>query len=81
MLGRNMPFDHFRLFAGLFDRGNPFAISESLLGLLSLSPTIVYSTQVVERGALQRACAEKVGEVFVEDLSCSMLRYSVTKGP
>lgn len=75
-----MPFDHFKLFANLFDRGGPFVISEPLLGLLSLS---VNNRLLDAGGGTGRIAASLRGivrEVLVEDVSSSMLRYSARKG-
>jgi len=75
-----MPFDHFRLFAGLFARGGPFVISEPLLGLLSLSVNIRLLDAGGGTGRIAASLRDMVGEVLVEDVSQGMLRYSARKG-
>jgi ubiquinone/menaquinone biosynthesis C-methylase UbiE len=75
-----MPFDHFSLFAGLFDRGGPFTISESLLRILSLSVNDRVLDAGGGTGRIATSLRENVGDVLVEDVSRNMLRYAVQKG-
>src|SRR5512137_2137173 len=75
-----MPFDHFKLFAPLFDRSGPFLVSETLLGLLSLSVNHRLLDAGGGTGRIAASLRGMVGEVLVEDISRSMLRYSARKG-
>ena len=75
-----MPFDHFDLIAGFYDRAGQFRVSESLLGLMALSPNCLLLDAGGGTGRAATALRSMVWEVFVADLSRGMLRRAVGKG-
>jgi ubiquinone/menaquinone biosynthesis C-methylase UbiE len=74
-----MPFDHFNLFAGLYDRVGHFSVDEPLLGLLSLSPSSYLLDAGGGTGRVAAALHGMVREVIVSDISGGMLRRAVAK--
>jgi demethylmenaquinone methyltransferase/2-methoxy-6-polyprenyl-1,4-benzoquinol methylase len=75
-----MPFDHFNLIAGLYDRAAQFTVTEPLIGLLSLSPNSVLLDAGGGTGRVAAALRNMVREAVVVDLSHSMLRRAADKG-
>lgn len=75
-----MPFDHFNLIAGFFDRVAQFTITEPLIGLLSLSSNQVLLDAGGGTGRVAAAIRDTVRETVVVDMSRGMLRYAVEKG-
>jgi len=75
-----MPFDHFNLIAGLYDRVGQFRVSEPLLGLLALTPNSLLLDAGGGTGRVAAALRRMVREVFVADLSHGMLRRAAGKG-
>ena len=75
-----MPFDHFDLIAGLYDRSGQFQVSETLAGLLALSPDCFLLDAGGGTGRVAAALRSKVGNVIVADLSRGMLRRASAKG-
>jgi ubiquinone/menaquinone biosynthesis C-methylase UbiE len=75
-----MPFDHFNLIAGFYDRAGQFIVSERLLGLLSLSPNHLLLDAGGGTGRVAEALRVMVKEVFVVDTSRGMLRRAAGKG-
>jgi demethylmenaquinone methyltransferase/2-methoxy-6-polyprenyl-1,4-benzoquinol methylase len=74
-----MPFDHFNLIAGLYDRGGQFNFSELMIGLFSLSPNHRVLDAGGGTGRIAAALRDMVREVLVVDVSCGMLRRAVKK--
>ena len=75
-----MPFDHFDLIAGLYDRSGQFQVSETLSGLLSLAPNCLLLDAGGGTGRVAGALRSLVGNVIVADLSRGMLRRASAKG-
>jgi ubiquinone/menaquinone biosynthesis C-methylase UbiE len=75
-----MPFDHFNLIAGLYDRGGKFVIYDSLLGLLSLSPSCRLLDAGGGTGRIAAALRDMVQEAIVVDISRGMLHRATEKG-
>jgi demethylmenaquinone methyltransferase/2-methoxy-6-polyprenyl-1,4-benzoquinol methylase len=75
-----MPFDHFNLIAGLYDRAAQFTVTEPLIGLLSLSPNSVLLDAGGGTGRIAAALRNMVREAVVVDLSRGMLRRAADKG-
>ena len=75
-----MPFDHFGLIAGIYDRAGQFQVSEPLLGLLTLSPDSRLLDAGGGTGRVAAALRGMVRQVFVADISRGMLRRAVGKG-
>ena len=75
-----MPFDHFGAIAGLYDRAGQFQLSESLVGLLSLSPDSLLLDAGGGTGRAAAALRSMVKQVFVADISRGMLRRAAGKG-
>ncbi len=75
-----MPIDHFNLIAGFYDRVGKLNITESLLGLLSLTPRSVLLDAGGGTGRVAAALRGLVKEVFVADVSEGMLRRAAGKG-
>ena len=75
-----MPFDHFDLIAGFYDRAGQFRVSEPLLGLMALSPNCLLLDAGGGTGRTATALRSMVREVFVADPSRGMLRRAVGKG-
>lgn len=75
-----MPIDHFNLIAGFYDRVGRFRFNESLLKLLSLTPSCVLLDAGGGTGRVAAALRSMVKEVFVVDLSEGMLRRAFGKG-
>ena len=74
-----MPFDHFNLIAGFYDRSRAFPVSELLLGLLSLSPDSLLLDAGGGTGRVAAALRGMVREVVVADVSGGMLRRAAGK--
>ena len=75
-----MPFDHFNLIAGFYDRAAQFAVTEQLLQLLALSPKQSLLDAGGGTGRVAAALRGMVRKVVVADLSPGMLRRSANKG-
>ena len=75
-----MPFDHFNLIAGIYDRSGQIHISELLFGLLSLSPNNLLLDAGGGTGRVAVALRGMVKDVFVADTSRGMLRRAAGKG-
>jgi len=75
-----MPFDHFGLIAGVYDRAGSFQFSKLLSGWLDLSPNFHLLDAGGGTGRVAAALRSGVADVFVADLSRAMLRYAVGKG-
>jgi ubiquinone/menaquinone biosynthesis C-methylase UbiE len=75
-----MPFDHFNLVAGLYDRTGPFRVTESLHELLSLSSNNLLLDVGGGTGRVAMALRGMVKHVFVVDVSNGMLRRAAGKG-
>ena len=75
-----MPFDHFNLIAGFYDRAAQFAVTEQLLQLLALSPKQSLLDAGGGTGRVAVALRGMVHKIVVADLSLGMLRRSVNKG-
>jgi demethylmenaquinone methyltransferase/2-methoxy-6-polyprenyl-1,4-benzoquinol methylase len=75
-----MPFDHFNLIAGIYDRAAQFTVTEPLIGLLSLSPNSVLLDVGGGTGRVAAALRNRVREAVVVDLSRGMLRRAAEKG-
>jgi ubiquinone/menaquinone biosynthesis C-methylase UbiE len=75
-----MPLDHFNLVAGFYDRAGPFRVTESLLGLLSLSQSNLLLDVGGGTGRVAAALRDRVKKVFVVDVSSGMLRRAHAKG-
>ena len=75
-----MPFDHFNLIAGFYDRAAQFTITEPLKGLLSLSTNHVLLDVGGGTGRVAAAFRNMVREVVVVDVSRGMLCRAAEKG-
>ena len=75
-----MPFDHFALIAGFYDRARQFRISAPMLGSLALSPNCLLLDAGGGTGRVAAALRSLVREVFVMDISPGMLRSAASKG-
>jgi demethylmenaquinone methyltransferase/2-methoxy-6-polyprenyl-1,4-benzoquinol methylase len=75
-----MPFDHFNLIAGFYDRGGQFRVSEFLLGLLALSTNCFLLDAGGGTGRAAAALHSMVKDVFVADPARGMLRRAAGKG-
>jgi ubiquinone/menaquinone biosynthesis C-methylase UbiE len=75
-----MPFDHFNLIAGIYDRSGEYQVSKTLSGLLSLSPNCLLLDAGGGTGRVSAALRRMVGDVIVADLSLGMLRRASAKG-
>jgi len=75
-----MPFDHFGLIAGIYDRAGSFQVSELLSGWLDLSPNFRLLDAGGGTGRVAAAMRNRVADAFVADLSRAMLHYAVRKG-
>ena len=75
-----MPFDHFNLIAGFYERAGPFRITEPLQGLLSLAAKNTLLDVGGGTGRVAMAVRDMVKNVFVVDVSNGMLRLAAGKG-
>ena len=75
-----MPFDHFDLIAGIYNRLAQFSTSVSLLDLLALPPDGLLLDAGGGTGRVAEALHSMVREVIVTDLSRGMLRHAFEKG-
>lgn len=75
-----MPFDHFNLVAGLYDRSAQFTLNEQLLQLLAISPENILLDAGGGTGRVASAFRGLVRKVIVADLSLGMLRHALSKG-
>jgi ubiquinone/menaquinone biosynthesis C-methylase UbiE len=75
-----MPFDHFNLIAGFYDRAGQFRVSEFLLGLLALSTNCRLLDAGGGTGRAGVALRSMVREVVVADPAPGMLRRAAGKG-
>ena len=75
-----MPFDHFNLVAGFYDRVGQFQVSEQLLGWLDLSPRYFLLDVGGGTGRVAAALRSMVRDVVVADISRGMLRHASDKG-
>ncbi|MGD0877947.1 MAG: hypothetical protein ABSA01_07360 [Anaerolineales bacterium] len=62
-----MPFNHFNLIAGFYDRARPFRISKLLFELLSLSPDYRLLDAGGGTGRISMVLCSMVKGVFVAD--------------
>ena len=74
-----MPFDHFNLIAGFYDRAAHFTVTEQFFRLLALSPKNILLDAGGGTGCVAAALRGKVSKVVVADLSRGMLRRAVNK--
>jgi ubiquinone/menaquinone biosynthesis C-methylase UbiE len=75
-----MPFDHFNLIAGLYDRSGPFIPGKPLLECLSLSSKHRLLDAGGGTGRVTAALKSMVRAVVVVDISTGMLRSAAAKG-
>jgi ubiquinone/menaquinone biosynthesis C-methylase UbiE len=75
-----MPFDHFNLIAGFYDRAGQFVVNERLLGLLSLRPNQLFLDAGGGTGRAAAALRGRVKAAFVVDTSRGMLQRATSKG-
>jgi len=75
-----MPFDHFDLIAGLYNRTAQFSAPTPLLDLLALPPDGLLLDAGGGTGRVAEALRSMVREVVVADLSRGMLRHAADKG-
>jgi len=75
-----MPFDHFDLIAGLYNRAAQFSAPAPLLDLLALPPSGLMLDAGGGTGRVAEALRSMVREVVVADLSRGMLRHAADKG-
>jgi len=75
-----MPFDHFDLIAGLYNRTAQFSPPALLLDLLALPPNGLLLDAGGGTGRVAEALRSMVREVVVADLSRGMLRHAADKG-
>ncbi len=75
-----MPFDHFDLIAGLYNRTAEFSAPAPLLDLLALPPNGLLLDAGGGTGRVADALRGLVREVVVADLSRGMLRHAADKG-
>ena len=74
-----MPFDHFNLIAGFYDRAGQFIVTDQLLQWLALPPDCFLLDAGGGTGRLAAALSMWVGKVVVADLSLGMLRQARNK--
>ena len=75
-----MPFDHFNIIAGLYNRADPVDLREPLLDLLSLSGEHTFLDAGGGTGRVSVSVREFVRKVVLVDLSYGMVHYAVSKG-
>jgi ubiquinone/menaquinone biosynthesis C-methylase UbiE len=75
-----MPFDHFNLIAGCYDRAAQFTVTEPLLRLLALSSENILLDAGGGTGRVATALRGMVSNIVVADLSRGMLRRAANKG-
>jgi ubiquinone/menaquinone biosynthesis C-methylase UbiE len=75
-----MPFDHFNLIAGFYDRAGQFRVSDFLLGLLTLTSNCRLLDAGGGTGRAAAALRSKVRMVVVADPAPGMLRRAAGKG-
>lgn len=75
-----MPFDHFSLIAGLYNKLGKFSTSTAFLDLLSLSHEEIVLDAGGGTGRVTEAIRGQVKGAVVADISHGMLRYAVRKG-
>jgi ubiquinone/menaquinone biosynthesis C-methylase UbiE len=75
-----MPFDHFNLIAGCYDRAAQFTVTEQLLRLLAPSPENSLLDAGGGTGRVAEALRSMVNTIVVADLSRGMLRRAANKG-
>jgi ubiquinone/menaquinone biosynthesis C-methylase UbiE len=75
-----VPFNHFNLIAGFYDRAAQFTVTEQLLRLLALSPKNILFDAAGGTGRVAAALRGMVSKVVVADLSRGMLRRAANKG-
>jgi ubiquinone/menaquinone biosynthesis C-methylase UbiE len=74
-----VPFDHFDLIAGLYNRTAKFSIPAPLLDLLALPPDGLLLDAGGGTGRVAEALSSMVQEVVVADISRGMLRHAAEK--
>lgn len=75
-----MPFDHFNIVAGLYNRTEEFTLPPSLIELLGLHSDSLLLDAGGGTGRVAIGLRKIVRGVVVADLSCGMLRYAARKG-
>jgi demethylmenaquinone methyltransferase/2-methoxy-6-polyprenyl-1,4-benzoquinol methylase len=75
-----MPFDHFGLIAGLYNRTAQFSLPAPLLDLLALPSDGLLLDAGGGTGRVAEALRRMVQETVVADVSRGMLRYAANKG-
>jgi len=75
-----MPFDHFDLIAGLYNRTAQFSAPESLIELLDFPPDGLLLDAGGGTGRIAEVFLRMVREVIVADMSRGMLRHAANKG-
>jgi demethylmenaquinone methyltransferase/2-methoxy-6-polyprenyl-1,4-benzoquinol methylase len=74
-----MPFDHFSLIAGLYNRTAKFNPPDLMLELLDLRPDEALLDAGGGTGRISQALRKMVHKVVVVDVSRGMLRYAAAK--
>jgi ubiquinone/menaquinone biosynthesis C-methylase UbiE len=75
-----MPFDHFSMIAGLYNRMAKYDATASFLDLVALPPAGMLLDAGGGTGRVAEALRGKVKGMVVADVSYSMLRYASGKG-
>jgi ubiquinone/menaquinone biosynthesis C-methylase UbiE len=75
-----MPFDHFDVIAGIYDRAAQFFPSDILLEALDLHPSLRLLDAGGGTGRVSASLRDRVREVVVADVSRGMLQQAAGKG-
>jgi ubiquinone/menaquinone biosynthesis C-methylase UbiE len=74
-----MPFDHFNIIAGFYDRAGKFVLAEPLIGLLALSPDCRLLDAGGGTGRIATTLRSLLRQVIVLDTSLGMLAHAKEK--